>query len=58
MGSGGIASWPGCFNPRKNPLVPMWQEAGWAPQLVWMQWRREEIPTPSRNNTLVIQPTA
>jgi hypothetical protein len=26
----------------KEPLVPIGNEAGWAPELVWMTWRRED----------------
>ena len=29
------ASRPGCFHPRENP-VPIVQEAGWAPEPVWI----------------------
>jgi hypothetical protein len=36
------ASWPACsLPPRKEPPVPIVQEAGWAPEPVWMQ-RLEE----------------
>jgi hypothetical protein len=33
----GSASCPSCFTPGKEPLVPIGEEAGWAPELFWMQ---------------------
>jgi len=32
------------FHAGRNP-VPTGQKAGWDPELVWMQWHREEIPS-------------
>jgi hypothetical protein len=29
-----------------NSPVPIRQEAGWAPELVWALWRRENIAVP------------
>jgi hypothetical protein len=29
-------------SPRKEPLVPIGQETGWATELVWTTWRREK----------------
>lgn len=28
------------LSPRKEPPVRTWYEAGWAPELVWMTWRK------------------
>jgi hypothetical protein len=41
------------LTPGKEALISIGSEAGWAPELVWMQWQREKIP--ARNQTLVIQ---
>jgi hypothetical protein len=32
---------PAALPPGKEPLVPIGQEAGWAPEPVWMRWWRE-----------------
>jgi hypothetical protein len=37
------ASCPGCFTPGEESLVPTGQEAGWAPELVWMLWREKSL---------------
>jgi hypothetical protein len=46
--------------PLKEPPVPIGQEAGWAPELVWMTWRSENsCPHWDLNSDpLVIQPVA
>ena len=51
MGVGGQRYTPAAFTPGKNP-VPVVQEAGWAPGLVWMGVEnlaphRDLIPGPS-----------
>jgi hypothetical protein len=38
---GGEWSYPCHLTPPKQPLVPITQEAGWTPELIWMLWRRE-----------------
>jgi hypothetical protein len=35
-----ITSWP--LYPREKSPTPMEQEVGWAPELVWMIWKREK----------------
>jgi hypothetical protein len=35
-----LASRSGCFT-----LVPIWWEAGWAPEPVWTRWREEKVPS-------------
>jgi hypothetical protein len=42
----------------KQPLAPTGQEAGWAPKLMCMLWRRERSFVPARNWTPAIQPVA
>jgi len=42
----------------KEPLVSTGKDAGWASELVQMQWWREKFPAPARNQTPVIQLTA
>jgi hypothetical protein len=34
---------PTALPPRKESLVPIGQEAGWAPVLVWTQWQRNNF---------------
>jgi hypothetical protein len=29
---------PAALSPRKDPLVPIGQEAGWDPESVWTRW--------------------
>jgi hypothetical protein len=41
------ASRPSCFNPEEIARDAFEQEAGWAPEPVWMLWRREKISCPS-----------
>jgi hypothetical protein len=38
--------------PRKETLVPIGYEAGWASELVWTQWWREKFPAPAGNHIL------
>jgi len=33
--------------------APIGWEARWYPELVWMQWQREKVPAPARNQTMV-----
>jgi hypothetical protein len=34
--------WP-LYSPRREPPVPIGKEAGWAPELVWLLWKRENL---------------
>jgi len=34
-------NWP--IYPQKETLVPIWQESGLAPELVWMFWEKRKI---------------
>jgi hypothetical protein len=38
-------------------MLPIGQEAGWAPELVLMLWRREKSPSPARNRTSAHRPS-
>jgi hypothetical protein len=38
------------------PPVPIGWEGGWAPQLVWTQWRREKYLALTGNRTPAVQP--
>jgi hypothetical protein len=50
------ASRPGCaLPPGKGPPVPIGQEAGWAPELVWTQRLEENSSASVRDQTPVIQ---
>jgi hypothetical protein len=40
--------------PGKEPLVPIGQEAGWAPDPVWMWYQREKFPAHFRNAEIKI----
>jgi hypothetical protein len=40
------------------PVVPIVQEAGWAPKPVWTQWRREKFSAPEEKQTPVVQAVA
>jgi hypothetical protein len=42
----------------KEPLVPIGQEAGWAPEPFWTRWFREKFPAPTGNLTPIVQPVA
>jgi hypothetical protein len=45
----------------KEPLVPIVQEAGWAPELVWTQRLEEKSSAPAGDRVsdcLVVQPVA
>jgi hypothetical protein len=37
--------------PGKGPLVPIVQEAGWAPEPVWTQWLEEKSFSPAGDRT-------
>jgi hypothetical protein len=41
---------PVALLPGKEPLVPIGQEAGWAPEPFWMRWWREKFPAPPPGN--------
>jgi hypothetical protein len=43
---------PAALPPGKNSLVPIGQEAGWAPEPFWTRWWREKFPAPAGNRTL------
>jgi len=46
-GSEWSTSHPGRFISKKEPLVPIGEEAGWEPELVWTEWQREKsLPLP------------
>jgi hypothetical protein len=50
------ASRPGrALPPGKEPLVPIGQEAGWAPEPVWMQRLEEKFSTSVGDRTPVVQ---
>jgi hypothetical protein len=51
-GSEWSTSFSGHFAPGEKTLLPTEEEAGWAPELVWMQWQGEEIPAPTGNQAL------
>jgi len=37
----------------KEPLVPIGQEVGWAPEPFWTRWWREKFPAPAGTRTPV-----
>jgi hypothetical protein len=37
-------SWAGSFTSRERAPILIGEEAGWAPELVWMLWRRTSCP--------------
>jgi hypothetical protein len=41
---------PAALTPEKELPVPIEYEAGWAPEPVWTQWRREESTYPYRHS--------
>jgi hypothetical protein len=43
---------PASLPPRKEPLVPIGKEAGWAPEPFWTRWWREKFPALAGNRTL------
>jgi len=49
---------PAALQLGKEPLVFTEWEAGWASVTVWTQWQTGNIPTPTGNQTPVIQPVA
>jgi hypothetical protein len=56
LGEGELtASCPGRFTPGKEPPVPIGQEAGWAPEMVWTLWSRDKSLTPAENRTPAVQ---
>jgi hypothetical protein len=42
----------------KEPLVPSREEAGWAPQPVWMFWRKEKSLIPVRIQSQIFWQTS
>jgi hypothetical protein len=42
---------PAALSPRKETLVSIEQEAGWAPEPVWALWWREKSPAPAGTRT-------
>jgi len=52
------ASRSGRFTPGEDSPVPIWYEAGWAPESVWTRWIRENVPAPAGNRTPVVHPAA
>jgi hypothetical protein len=44
--------------PGKEPLVPIGQEAGWAPEPVWTQRLQENSSALAGDRTSVVQPVA
>jgi hypothetical protein len=53
--SGQLHVAPTALLPGNEPLVPIGQEAGWAPELVWMLWSRWSPIYPSNNQTPAVQ---
>jgi len=47
---------PAALFPAIEPLIPIGQEAGWAPEPVWKRWQR--VPASAGNRTPVVQPVA
>jgi hypothetical protein len=43
------ASCHGYLTPGEESLVPTGQEAGWAPELVWVLWSTEKYVAPAGN---------
>jgi hypothetical protein len=50
-----ITPWP-CFTPGERTSSIHGQEAGWAPESVWMQRLEEKSFAPAWDRTLVVQP--
>jgi hypothetical protein len=42
----------------KEPAVPIVEEAGWAPKMVWTLWKREKSLASVGNQTPALQPVA
>jgi hypothetical protein len=42
---------PAALSSGKGAMVPIGQEAGWAPEPVWTRWWREKFPAPDRTRT-------
>jgi hypothetical protein len=43
---------PAALPPAKEPRVPIGEEAGWAPEPVWVWWKIVKFPAPAGNRTL------
>jgi len=54
----GGQSLAGASPPRKEPPVSIGQEAGWAPEPVWMRWRRYKFPARAGIQIPVVEPVA
>jgi hypothetical protein len=46
---------PAILRPGKQCPVPSVQEAGWAPEPIWILWRRKKSIASARNQTLTDQ---
>jgi hypothetical protein len=44
------------FTPGEGTPVPIGQEAGWAPEPVWMQGLEKKSSTPAGDRTPIVQP--
>jgi hypothetical protein len=49
---------PAALPPGQEPLVPIGQEAGWAPEPFWTRWWKEKFPAPAGNRTLEPRPSS
>jgi hypothetical protein len=50
------ASRPGRFTAGERPPVPIGQQTGWFPELVWRLWRKEKSLALAGNRTPAVQP--
>jgi hypothetical protein len=47
---------PAALPPKKEHLLSIGQEAGWAPEPVWTLWRRDKSLAPAGNRTPAVLP--